>query len=110
MAQLGKPYQWGATGPDTFDCSGLTLRAWQAAGVNLPRVSRAQYTVGVAVGRLADLRPGDLVFYGDSPATIHHVGLYVGDGRMVEAPYTGASVRIASIGRPDLVGAIRPGT
>jgi cell wall-associated NlpC family hydrolase len=109
MAQLGKPYRWGATGPDTFDCSGLVLRAWQAAGVNLPRVSRAQYTVGVPVRRLADLRPGDLVFYGDSPATIHHVGMYVGDGSMVEAPYTGASVRIASIGRPDLVGAIRPG-
>ena len=75
----------------------------------LPRTSREQFTVGAPVRRLGDLRPGDLVFYGSSSATIHHVGLYVGDGAMVEAPYTGASVRVASIGRPDLVGAIRPG-
>ena len=109
MAQMGKPYQWGATGPDTFDCSGLVGRAWAAVGINLPRTSREQFTAGSPVRGLADLRPGDLVFFGATAASIHHVGMYVGDGQMVEAPHTGAFVRLASIGRPDLIGAIRPG-
>jgi cell wall-associated NlpC family hydrolase len=109
MAQMGKPYQWGATGPDTFDCSGLVGRAWAAVGINLPRTSREQFLAGAPVQRLADLRPGDLVFFGATAATIHHVGMYVGDGQMVEAPHTGAVVRLASIGRPDLIGAVRPG-
>ncbi|SDP69162.1 Cell wall-associated hydrolase, NlpC family [Pedococcus dokdonensis] len=101
-AQLGKPYQWGGDGPDTFDCSGLTMRAWQRAGVNLSHYTGAQWgeTARVAI---SDLRAGDLVFFGSSGANSHHVGLYVGGGQMIEAPYTGANVRYASIYRSDLV-------
>ena len=113
LAQLGAPYQWGAEGPDTFDCSGLTSFAYHAAGVDIPRVSRAQYA---AFGRTrpverADLRPGDLVFFATNPGdprTIHHVGMYIGRGLMVEAPHTGAVVRTASIWRSDYTGAARP--
>jgi peptidoglycan DL-endopeptidase CwlO len=109
-SQLGKPYVWGASGPSAYDCSGLTMAAYRRAGVWLPRVSRAQWNAGPRVG-LGGLAPGDLVFFayntGD-PGTIHHVGIYVGGGAMVEAPYSGASVRIASIGRPDYIGAVRP--
>jgi peptidoglycan DL-endopeptidase CwlO len=109
-SQLGKPYVWGAAGPSAYDCSGLTMAAYRSAGVWLPRVSRAQWNAGPHVG-LGSLAPGDLVFFayntGD-PSTIHHVGLYVGGGAMVEAPYSGASVRVASIGRRDYIGAVRP--
>jgi peptidoglycan DL-endopeptidase CwlO len=109
-AQLGKPYQWGATGPDSYDCSGLTMSAYASAGVSIPRTSRAQWTIGTHIGSMADLAPGDLVFYADgsSPSTIHHVGLYIGDGLMIEAPFTGGNVRTASINRPDYFGATRP--
>jgi peptidoglycan DL-endopeptidase CwlO len=109
-AQIGKPYQWGATGPDSFDCSGLTMSAYASAGVSIPRTSREQWNIGTHIGSMADLAPGDLVFYayGSSPSTIHHVGLYVGDGLMIEAPFTGASVRTASINRSDYFGATRP--
>ncbi len=102
QAQLGKPYQWGGSGPDSFDCSGLTMRAWQRAGVNLSHYTGAQWgeTSRVAI---SDLRPGDLVFFGSSGPNSHHVGLYVGGGQMIEAPYTGANVRYASIYRSDLV-------
>ena len=101
-AQLGKPYQWGGAGPNSFDCSGLTMRAWQRAGVNLSHYTGAQWgeTARVAI---SDLRPGDLVFFGSSGPNSHHVGLYVGGGQMIEAPYTGANVRYASIYRSDLV-------
>ena len=101
-SQIGKPYQWGGSGPNSFDCSGLTMRAWQRAGVNLSHYTGAQWgeTSRVAI---SDLRPGDLVFYGDSGPTSHHVGLYIGGGQMIEAPYTGANVRYASIYRSDLV-------
>jgi cell wall-associated NlpC family hydrolase len=107
-AQLGKPYQWGATGPGSYDCSGLTMSAYASAGVSIPRTSRAQWNTGTHIGSMADLAAGDLVFYGSSPSTIHHVGLYIGDGLMIEAPFTGASVRTASINRPDYFGATRP--
>jgi cell wall-associated NlpC family hydrolase len=109
LAQLGDPYQWGATGPDRFDCSGLTSSAYRAAGVTIPRVSRAQWGAGPHVA-VANLLPGDLVFYGDNPsnpATIHHVGMYIGNGLMVHAPHTGDVVRVASIWRESYVGAIR---
>ena len=86
------------------------MAAYRSAGVWLPRVSRAQWNAGPRVG-LGNLAPGDLVFFahdtGD-PGSIHHVGMYVGGGAMVEAPYSGARVRIASIGRRDYIGAVRP--
>ncbi len=109
-AQIGKPYQWGASGPDSFDCSGLTMAAYASAGVTIPRTSREQWTIGTHVDSMSDLVPGDLVFYayGSSSSTIHHVGLYVGDGLMIEAPFTGATVRTASINRSDYFGATRP--
>jgi cell wall-associated NlpC family hydrolase len=101
---LGKPYRWGGAGPSSFDCSGLTMVAWRAAGVSLPHSSRMQYSVTARVA-VSALQPGDLVFYG-SP--IHHVGMYVGGGQMIEAPRTGLNVRYASIYRSGLVGAGRP--
>jgi cell wall-associated NlpC family hydrolase len=101
-AQIGKPYQWGADGPDSFDCSGLTMRAWARAGVSLYHYTGAQWDETARVP-ISDLRPGDLVFYGSSGPTSHHVGLYVGGGEMIEAPYTGANVRYASIYRSDLL-------
>ena len=104
LAQLGKPYLWGSSGPGSFDCSGLTMYSWRAGGVSLPHSAAAQYGALPHVSQSA-LLPGDLVFFG-SP--IHHVGLYIGDGLMVEAPFTGANVRIASINRPDYFGATRP--
>jgi cell wall-associated NlpC family hydrolase len=109
LAQLGDPYRWGATGPDTFDCSGLTSSAYRAAGVSIPRVSRAQWGAGPHVA-VANLLPGDLVFYADvpsDPATIHHVGMYIGNGLMVHAPHTGDVVRVASIWRESFAGATR---
>jgi cell wall-associated NlpC family hydrolase len=109
-AQIGKPYQWGATGPDRFDCSGLTMRAWEQGGVQLPHYSVAQYEQAEKVA-LGNIRPGDLVFFGSSKSnhnSIYHVGLYIGGGNMIEAPYTGANVRISSIWRSSLFGAARP--
>jgi cell wall-associated NlpC family hydrolase len=113
LAQLGSPYVWGAEGPATFDCSGLTSFAYAAAGITIPRVSRAQFAA------YAGLRPvdplhlvaGDLVFFADNPGnpgTIHHVGMYIGKGLMVEAPHTGAVIRTSSIWRPSYAGAVRP--
>ena len=105
LSQVGKPYQWGAAGPDSYDCSGLTMWAWAHAGVALPHNSGAQYSATPRVDR-SDWQPGDLLFFG-SP--IHHVGMYIGNGQMVEAPYTGAQVRVVSASRSDYVGAGRPG-
>ncbi|HEX6678140.1 MAG TPA: NlpC/P60 family protein [Actinomycetes bacterium] len=110
LGQLGKPYRWGATGPGEFDCSGLTSWAYQQAGVDLPRTSRAQWSAGSHVA-VAALLPGDLVFFGTdprNPGTIHHVGMYVGQGLMVNAPYTGAVVRVEPVRPDDYVGATRP--
>jgi cell wall-associated NlpC family hydrolase len=104
VAQLGKPYEWAGAGPDTFDCSGLTQWAWRAAGVSLTHSAEYQFRETRRVD-LTDLQPGDLLFFGDP---IHHVGMYVGDSTMIEAPYTGALVRYRSIWRSDLVGAGRP--
>jgi cell wall-associated NlpC family hydrolase len=101
-AQLGKPYVWGGTGPDGFDCSGLTLMAWRQAGVYLSHYTGAQWAETARVP-ISDLRPGDLVFYGSSGPSSHHMGLYVGGGQMIEAPRTGLNVRYASIYRSDLL-------
>jgi peptidoglycan DL-endopeptidase CwlO len=105
LAQLGKPYVWGASGPNSFDCSGLMLVAWRAGGKSLPHSSRAQFaaTRRVSVGQI---RPGDMVFFG-SP--IHHVGMYIGNGNMVEASRKGVPVRVRSIYRKDMVGVGRLG-
>jgi cell wall-associated NlpC family hydrolase len=110
LRQLGKPYEWGAAGPNTYDCSGLTQTAYRYAGVAIPRVSTDQWRAGPHVS-LDELRVGDLVFFASNlsdPSTIHHVGMYIGRGLMVEAPFTGAVVRISSIGRADYIGAVRP--
>ncbi len=115
LDELGKAYVWGATGPNTYDCSGLMLRAFQVAGINLPRVSRQQFYAG---GHLPveQAQAGDLLFYAtdpSDPATIHHVALYLGNGQMVEAPYTGESVRMRPVpwDYAELVPlATRPGT
>jgi cell wall-associated NlpC family hydrolase len=94
-AQLGKPYLWGGAGPNSFDCSGLTMMAWGAAGVALDHYAPDQYA---ATRRIAipDLQPGDLVFYG-SPSNVYHVGLYVGGGVMIQAPSTGQVVSYSTI-------------
>ncbi|SOD84331.1 C40 family peptidase [Streptomyces sp. Ag109_G2-15] len=92
-AQIGKPYVWGATGPGSYDCSGLTQAAWKAAGVTLPRTTYDQVDVGTTVS-LADAKPGDLIFFYDD---ISHVGIYIGNGMMIHAPKPGAYVREESI-------------
>ena len=103
LAQIGDMYGVGASGPDTFDCSGLTMYAYAAAGITLPHSSRAQASMGVPVSR-ADLQPGDLVFF-YSP--ISHVGLYIGNGQMVHASVTGRPVAVTSVDKGGYVGARR---
>jgi cell wall-associated NlpC family hydrolase len=93
MAQRGKPYVWAASGPGSFDCSGLTQYAFKAAGISLPHSSRMQSQLGAAVSR-ADLQPGDLVFF-YSP--VSHVGIYIGNDQMVHAPTSGDVVKVADI-------------
>lgn len=95
-AQLGERYVWGAAGPDAWDCSGLTMGAWAAAGVSLPHYSAAQYAATTPI-TLGQLRPGDLVFWGRTPSSIHHVALYLGDGQIIHAPRTGRPVSIDSL-------------
>jgi peptidoglycan DL-endopeptidase CwlO len=111
LTQLGRPYQWGAAGPGSYDCSGLAMEAWARAGVRLLHWTGYQWVSGPHVP-LAVLRRGDLVFYAFNiadPATIHHVGIYIGRGLMVDAPYTGSFVRVDSIyAFPGLIGATRP--
>ncbi|WP_432134923.1 MULTISPECIES: NlpC/P60 family protein [unclassified Streptomyces] len=106
-AQVGKPYVWGATGPDSYDCSGLTQAAWKAADVTLPRTTWDQVEAGTTVP-LSQAQPGDLVFfYGD----ISHVGLYIGNGMMIHAPKPGAYVREESIyydGESSIHSVVRP--
>ncbi|MGV9316331.1 NlpC/P60 family protein [Streptomyces sp. NPDC003691] len=101
---LGKPYVWGATGPASYDCSGLTQAAWRAAGVALPRTTYTQIGAGRRIAR-SELAPGDLVFFYPG---ITHVGLYVGGGRMIHAPRPGAPVRIAPVDEMPFAGATRP--
>ena len=111
LSQIGRPYQWGGAGPDTYDCSGLTMVAWAHAGVALLHYTGDQWVEGVHVS-LGSLQRGDLLFFAtdnSDPATIHHVGIYIGGGDMVDAPYTGVDVRIDSIDAPGVpIGAVRP--
>ena len=103
--ELGRPYRWGAAGPSSFDCSGLVMWAYHHVGVSLPHHAASQIGHGQRVSR-SNLQPGDLVFFG---YPIHHVGMYVGGGDFIEAPYTGANVRISSLShRGDFAGACRP--
>jgi cell wall-associated NlpC family hydrolase len=101
QAELGKPYQWGGAGPDSFDCSGLTMWAWRAGGVSLAHGATAQYYETAHVP-LSEAQPGDLIFYG-SPSYVYHVGMYVGGGQMIEAEHTGTVVHYASIYRYGLL-------
>jgi cell wall-associated NlpC family hydrolase len=109
LAQLGKPYVWGAEGPDAYDCSGLVQAAYAAAGVALPRTARPQYLATVPVP-VAAMIPGDLLFFGPDPgrwSSIHHVGIYLGRGLMAHAPTTGDVVRVAPIWWAEFFGATR---
>lgn len=108
--EIGKPYVWGAAGPNSFDCSGLAMYVWAKAGVYLEHFTGDQWNEGIHVSR-SQLEPGDLVFFAyntSDPATIHHVGVYVGGGEMIDAPFTGADVRKEPAFRSDFIGAVRP--
>ncbi|AZM48212.1 glycoside hydrolase [Streptomyces sp. WAC 06738] len=103
-AQLGKPYVWGATGPDSYDCSGLTQAAWREAGISLPRTTYDQVNAGTQVAK-ADLQPGDLVFFYDD---VSHVGIYVGNGQMIHASKPGDDVKYESIDYMPFHSGVRP--
>jgi cell wall-associated NlpC family hydrolase len=105
MAQVGDAYVYGATGPSAWDCSGLTMGAWAQAGVSLPHSSSAQYSSGPHIAE-SDLQPGDLVFY-YSP--ISHVGMYIGNGMIVNAENPSVGVKVTSLHSMPYVGAVRPG-
>jgi len=105
MAQVGKSYVYGAAGPDSFDCSGLTMAAWAQAGVGLPHSSSGQMGYGSSVSS-DDLQPGDLVFY-YSP--VHHVGMYIGNGMIVHAANPSSGVEVSGVFSMPYSGAVRPG-
>ena len=105
LAQVGDAYVYGAAGPDAFDCSGLTMMAWAQAGVSLPHSSSAQYASNPKVAA-SDLQPGDLVFYYNP---ISHVGIYIGNGQIVDAANPGTGVRVAGLYSMPYTGAVRPG-
>ncbi|AXI73958.1 C40 family peptidase [Streptomyces cavourensis] len=104
IEQIGKPYVWGAEGPDSFDCSGLTSQAWAAAGRPVPRTSQEQWKQLPKVP-VSSLRPGDLVVYFPKAT---HVALYIGDGLVVQAPRPGAKVKVSPLASNPLLGAVRP--
>ncbi|MEV7672629.1 MULTISPECIES: C40 family peptidase [unclassified Streptomyces] len=104
VEQLGKPYEWGAEGPEAYDCSGLTQRAWAAAGREIPRTSQEQWETLPRVS-LSELRPGDLVVYFPGAT---HVAVYLGEGLVVQAPRPGAKVKVSPVAANPLLGAVRP--
>ncbi|MFF7976526.1 NlpC/P60 family protein [Streptomyces sp. NPDC007905] len=103
-AQLGKPYVWGAEGPDSYDCSGLTSHAWADAGHPIPRTSQEQWKQLEHVD-IKDMRPGDLIIYFDDAS---HVAMYVGDGAIIHAPRPGRTVTVAGAGSMPILGVVRP--
>jgi cell wall-associated NlpC family hydrolase len=122
--EIGVPYSWGGgdengptygfaqgAGTKGFDCSGLTLFSYAQAGIHLDHYTGSQWNEGKRIARRADLEPGDLMFFAYDTSdsnTIHHVAIYIGKGKMIEAPYTGEVVRVSSADRPDFIGATRP--
>ncbi len=108
LAQLGSPYRWGGEGRGGFDCSGLIEAAYQAAGIELPRTAQQQYEAGPPLAAGQPLRPGDLVFFGPDPGQVGHVGLMISQTEMVDAPHSGAVVRVESYRWGDYLGATRP--
>ena len=110
LSQVGTPYVWGGEEPGGFDCSGLVQYSFAAAGIALPRVAQDQYDAGPLLPADASLVAGDLLFFGTSTTTIEHVGIYLGDGQMVDAPHTGALVRVEPVDLtdPSVVGVTRP--
>ena len=107
-SELGKPYQWAATGPDAFDCSGLSMMAYRAAGIAIPRTSQEQWAAEPVVASGQE-QPGDLVLFAGVDGTTQapgHVGIVLGGGLMIDAPFTGTDVRVDAIAGE--VGFIRP--
>lgn len=104
VEQIGKPYLWGAEGPESYDCSGLTSRAWTRAGVSVPRTSQEQWAELPRV-KLSELRPGDLVVYFPKAT---HVAMYLGEGKVVHAPRPGSRVKVSPLASNPLLGAVRP--
>ena len=107
LKHVGKPYRWGGSGPDNFDCSGLTSYAWRAAGVRLSHSAYTQYNETTRVP-VDQIQPGDLLFFGPSVSGIHHNAMYIGNGQMVEASRTGTPIRVRGWRSGDLVGVGRP--
>ncbi|MFD0685827.1 NlpC/P60 family protein [Actinomadura fibrosa] len=103
MSKIGRPYVWGAAGPSTFDCSGLTMWAYKQVGINLPHYTGSQWNAGTHVSE-SELQPGDLVFF---YSDLHHMGMYVGGGKMLHAPHTGDVVKIAPMAGRPFAGGVR---
>ena len=106
---LGVPYRWGGTDPSTgLDCSGLVQRVYGDLGISLPRTSQEQVTVGTPVASLAQAQPGDLVFFEPTSSGPGHVGIYIGNGQMIDAPHTGTDVQVQAVGQPIAIRRVLP--